>query len=381
MEYIQGCNTKVAFVSTNSVSQGEHVAVFWNYVQNNFDIVFNFAHTTFVWKNEAADQAQVHCVVIGFSNQKSSKTLLYTNNEPKEAECISPYLTEAPSVIINKQSSPICNVPALIPGCQASDGGAFMFTPEERAELLAKEPHSAVMLKRFMMGYEFLNDVERYCIWIPDKEMIDLDAHPMIKQRIKSVAEFRKKSTNSQIREKANTPTKFDQYRPPTKHYIAFARVSSQRRRYIPIGFLTDDVIPGDKLFTIPNGSIYMFGVLSSNVHAAWLRVTGGRLKSDYSYSSQMVYNTFPWPSPSEAQVKKIEETAQEILNVRKKYEGKYSLAKMYIPEEMPSDLRKAHVDNDCAVMRAYGFSIKDMTEKSCVAELMKMYQNLINNQ
>ena len=378
-EYIQGTKTKVAFVSTNSITQGEHVAVFWDYLLNEFKIVINFAYTTFVWKNEASDQAHVHCVIIGFSTEKCENTVLYVNDEPKQVETISPYLSESPAVIINKQTSPICNVPALVPGCQASDGGAFMFTPEERNELLLSEPNSEYMLKRFMMGYEFLNNVERYCIWIPDKELIELDDHPIIKERIKKVADFRKKSTNKQIREKSNTPTRFDQFRPPTKQYIAFARVSSQKRRYIPVGFLTDEVIPGDKLFTIPNGTVYMFGILSSNVHAAWLRVTGGRLKSDYSYSSQMVYNTFPWPEANAIQKQKIEETAQHILDVRKIYENRYSLAKMYDPDSMPSDLRKAHTENDRAVMQAYGFNIKDMSEADCVTELMRMYQELVS--
>ena len=379
-EYMQNSKVKTAFVSTNSISQGEHVAVFWNYIIEKYHVVINFAHTTFVWKNEASDQAHVHCVIIGFSTQKTINTVLYTGNQQKNVDSISPYLTEAPAVIVKKQTTPICGVPALVPGCQASDGGAFMFTAEEKKELEDKEPQSICMLKRFMMGYEFLNDVERYCIWIPEKEIIELDNHPIIKNRIKEVAEYRKGSSNKQIREKANTPTKFDQFRPPTEHYIAFARVSSQRRRYIPIGFLTDDVIPGDKLFTIPEGTIYMFGVLSSGVHAAWLRITGGRLKSDYSYSSQMVYNTFPWPEPTENQHKMIEETAGMILAARKKYEGRYSLAKLYDPDEMPAELRKAHLENDRAVLDAYGFKGTPAysSEAACVAELMKMYQSLV---
>ena len=375
-EYMQGTRIRSAFLSTNSIIQGEHVAVFWNHVLPKFKIVFNFAHTTFEWKNESTEQAHVHCVIIGFSTYKTEKTLLFKDGVSQTVKSISPYLTDAPDIVIQKQSKPICDVPQLVPGCQASDGGGFMFTAEERRELKQKEPQSLSMLKRFMMGYEFLNNVERYCIWIPDMEMIDLNSNPIIKNRIRSVAEFRKNSSNAQIREKANIPTRFDQFRPPTSQYIAFARVSSQRRKYIPIGFLTDEVIPGDKLFTIPDGTIYMFGVLSSIVHAAWLRVTGGRLKSDYSYSSQMVYNTFPWPNISSEDRIAIEQTAQLILDTRKSYSEKYSLAQMYDPDDMPLSLRKAHEANDKAVMKAYGFSL-DMEEPEIVAELMKMYQKL----
>lgn len=378
-EYMQGTKIRTAFLSTNSIIQGEHVAVFWNHILPKFGIVFNFAHTTFEWKNESTEQAHVHCVIIGFSTYKTEKTILYEDGVPRIVKSISPYLTDAPEIVIQKQSKPICDVPQLVPGCQASDGGGFMFTAEEKKELMKKEPNSVSMLKRFMMGYEFLNNVERYCIWIPDKELIDLGSNPIIKERIRSVVEFRKKSTNAQIREKANTPTRFDQFRPPTSQYIAFARVSSQRRKYIPIGFLTDDVIPGDKLFTIPNGTIYMFGVLSSIVHAAWLRVTGGRLKSDYSYSSQMVYNTFPWPDVSPDTKNVIEQTAKNILEAREAYSDKYSLAQMYDPEDMPLTLRKAHEANDKAVMKAYGFNT-DMEESEIVGELMKMYQALTEN-
>lgn len=288
-------------------------------------------------------------------------------------------MLNAPDIIIEERSKPICDVPAIVRGSQATDNGYYLFTPKEKADFISKEPQSEKYFKRFMMGKEFINNIERWCLWIPDISPKELKSCPEILKRVKAVKEFRLASKNKQTQLSANIPWRFGQYRPPSKNFIAFAKVSSERRRYIPFGFLTDDVITGDKLFTIPDATLYMFGILTSNVHMAWVRTVCGRLKSDYSYSTTIVYNNFPWCNPTPEQKKKIEQTAQAILDARAKYPD-CSLADLYDELTMPPELRKAHQNNDRAVMQAYGFDRK-ITESECVAELMKMYKKISNKE
>ena len=375
-DLVVNTSIRAALVSTNSVSQGEQAVSLWKELFSK-GIHIDFAHRTFIWDSEASLKAHVHCVIIGFSYAKNDKKrLIFTGDNTTEATIINGYLVDAPSVIIEERSKPLCAVPAIVRGSQATDEGYYLFTPEEKEEFLRKEPRAEKYFKRFMMGREFINNIERWCLWMPEISPRELKELPAIMDRVQKVKDIRLASKNLQTRQSADAPWRFGQYRPPSEHYIAFAKVSSERRRYIPFGFLTNDIIPGDKLFTIPNASVYMLGILTSNVHMAWMRTVCGRLKSDYSYSTTIVYNNFPWPEPTEAQRAKIEQTAQAILDARALYPD-CSLADLYDETTMPPELRKAHQQNDKAVMQAYGFDVKTTTEASCVANLMKMYQQL----
>ena len=376
-DFIVGTKIRVALVSTNSVTQGEQASALWKVLFSK-GIHINFAHRTFIWDSEASLKAHVHCVIIGFSaDESNSKKWIFSSGRVVEASVINGYLLDAPSVIIEERSSPLFDVPAIVRGSQPTDNGYFLFTTDEMNEFIRKEPQSAPYFKRFMMGKEFINSIERWCLWMPNISPIELRNCPEVMKRVRLVKNMRLNSKNKQTQISASVPWRFGQYRPPAPHYIAFAKVSSERRRYIPFGFMTDEVIPGDKLFTIPNATLYMFGVLTSNVHMAWMRTVCGRLKSDYSYSTTIVYNNFPWPTPTDAQKAKIEQTAQGILDARALYPDA-SLADLYDEVAMPPELRKAHQENDRVVMQAYGFSVKNMTESECVAELMKMYQKLV---
>ncbi len=375
VELIKNTKIRVALVSTNSVSQGEQATTLWKRMFSEGTHI-DFAHRTFQWDSEANLKAHVHCVIIGFSFVANVKKRIYDNGRIIEANNINGYLLDAPVVIIEERSNPICNVPSITRGSQATDNGLYLFTPEEKEEFLKTEPQSEKYFKRFMMGREFINNIERWCLWMPSISPSELRNLPQVLSRVQQVKLFRSSSKNLQTKQAADVPWRFGQYRSPADHFIAFAKVSSERRRYIPFGFLTNDVIPGDKLFTIPGATLYHFGVLTSNVHMAWMRAVCGRMKSDYSYSTTIVYNNFPWPSPTEEQKFKIEQTAQAILDARALYPD-CSLADLYDEITMPPELRKAHQANDKAVMQAYGFDIKTMTESTCVAELMKMYQEL----
>ena len=379
-QYINLCphDTRCAFVSTNSICQGEQASSLWKRMFEEEHVYIEFAVRSFVWNSESSGKAQVHVIIVGFGKTEPEQKYIYTGDERHLANCINGYLLDAPSIVIEESTKPICDVPAIVRGSQATDDGHYLFTPEEKQSFLNKEPEAEKYFKRFMMGKEFINNIERWCLWMPDIEPSELRKLSELRKRVELVKEFREESKNTQTKQAANVPWRFGQFRKPSKKYIAFAKVSSERRRYIPFGFLTDEVIPGDKLFTIPNANLYIFGVITSNVHMAWMRVVCGRMKSDYSYSTTIVYNTFPWPQPTDEQRSKIEETAQMILDARALYPNS-SLADLYDPLTMPPELSKAHTANDRAVMQAYGFSIKDMSEADCVAALMKMYQELTN--
>ena len=384
---------KAALVSTNSITQGEQVAAIWKPLFEQYDIHFDFAYRTFRWDSEADIKAHVHCVIIGFSSSISpaldaGKSLLGASGvRPKRiyisdmqsipATNINGYLMDAPDVFIEKRTNPLCVVPPFVRGCQPTDDGNFILTEEEKLELLQKEPQAAPFIRPFMMGKDFINRKPRYCLWLQGANPSLLRQCPMVLERVKKVREFRLKSTKAATRQKADTPTLFDEIREPQSNYIALPKVSSENRRYIPMDYLSPDIIPGDKLFCMQGASLFHFGVLTSNVHNAWMRATCGRLEMRYSYSNTIVYNNFPWCEPTAEQKAKIEQTAQAILDARAKYPDS-SLADLYDEVTMPPELRKAHQENDRAVMTAYGFSTK-MSESECVTELFKMYQELTN--
>ena len=377
-QLIRKTNTRCAFVSTNSITQGEQVTAIWKPMFEKFGIHFDFAYRTFRWDSEASLKAHVHCIIIGFSADdiKREKKIFLNDNQILNSENINGYLLDAPTVFIEKNSKPLCDVPPMIRGSSPIDDGNLLLTIEEKEEYLNKEPQGEKFLRPFMMGKDFIERKPRWCFWLVGANPTELKACPLLLKRINAVRDFRLKSNKAATIKSAVTPTLFGEMRPCESEYIAVPKVSSENRRYIPMEYLKENIIAGDKLFQMPYASLYHLGVLTSNVHMAWMRVVCGRLEMRYSYSNTIVYNNFPWPNPTEAQKAKIEQTAQAILDARALYPDS-SLADLYDELTMPAELRKAHQDNDRAVMQAYGFDIKTMTESQCVAELFKMYQEL----
>lgn len=380
VEFTLGTSIYCAFVSTNSICQGSQVITFWKYLIERYNIHIDFAHTTFVWNNEAQNQAKVHCVIVGFSGIKATskpKKLFSSESNYKICEQISPYLTDTPVIFVESRSTPLCDVPKMRFGSMPRDGGGFVLSPEEKEELVKKEPLAAKWIRPYIGAVEFLNNKERYCLWLVNADPGEISKCPTVKKRVEFVRETRASSKAAGTRKFAATPTLFCQIAQPDTDYIIVPKTSSGKRRYVPIGFMDKDTIASDLVFLIPDAGLYEFGVLMSNVHNSWMRLVAGRLKSDYRYAKDIVYNTFVWCNPTVEQKAKIESTARGILEARKLYPNS-TLANMYDDVLMPPELRKAHQQNDRAVMQAYGFSIKDTTENSCVAALMKMYQEKI---
>ena len=375
-DLMKGSHIRTALVSTNSVSQGESVAILWKPLFED-GLHIDFAHRTFRWDSEASIKAHVHCVIIGFSIAPSTKAkVIYAGDRPLVVDNINAYLIDAPSVFIESIKKPICNVPPVVFGNMPNDGGFLSdYSQEMRDEIVKQYPESSVAFKRFVGATEFINNKTRWCLWLKGVSPNIIRSVPHINQAVLSVKEMREKSTREATKKLADTPMLFGEIRQPDTEYIIIPRHSSENRKYIPMGFVSPDIICGDANLLMPNVSLYHFGVLTSNVHNAWMRVVCGRLKSDYRYSNTVVYNNFPWPTPTDEQKKKIEQTAQAILDARAKY-PEASLADLYDELTMPPELRKAHQANDKAVMQAYGFSIK-MTESECVAQLFKLYEKL----
>lgn len=378
VEYIRGTTIQVAFVSTNSICQGEQVTTFWKHMMTNYTICINFAYPTFVWDNGTKGQARVHCVIVGFSFVNTNqKRLFYPDGNIVVCENISPYLTDTPNVFIESRSTPLYNVPAMRFGSMPRDGGGFILSKEEADELSKKEPLASKWIRPYIGAVEFLHNKERYCLWLVNANPSEINKCPTVKKRIEYVREFRSKSKAAGTRKFAQTPSVFCQIAQPNTDYIMIPETSSGRRRIIPMGFQHPDVIASNLVFLIPNASLYEFGILMSNLHNAWVRCVAGRLKSDYRYSKDIVYNTFPWPSPNEKQKDAIITTASKILEIRANYPD-CDLSTLYDPDLMPADLSKAHNDNNRAVMRAYGMPIKETNEATCVAWLMRMYQEKV---
>lgn len=379
-QLMQSMAIRTAFVSTNSITQGEQVAGVWKPMFERLGIHIDFAHRTFRWDSEANLKAHVHCVIVGFSVQMNpAEKLLFTSKQVQHVQNISPYLIDAPTLFIESRNKPLCNVPEICKGSQPTDGGNLIVTEEDYNGFMKQAPASAKYIRRFLGADEFLNGKNRYCLWLDGISPKELQGMPLVLERVQLVRDFRLSSKKAATRKQADTPTLFTENRQPSEDYIAIPEVSSGTRRYIPMGFLHPDTICSNKLQILPGASIYHFGVLMSNVHMAWMRTVCGRLKSDYDYSAKIVYNNFPWPVPTEKQKAKIEQSAQAILDARALYPD-CSLAVLYNEVTMPPELRKAHQVNDRAVMEAYGFWGKFNSESACVAELMKMYQQLASN-
>ena len=375
-EYMKDTYIRTALVSTNSVSQGEQVANLWKPLIEDYGIYLNFAWRTFRWDSEASLKAHVHCIIIGFSYVQSNKPIIFDMGTSIECKNLNPYLCDAPDVFIESRKKAISDVPEIMFGNMANDGGFLNdWSKEEKDAVVAQFPEAEVLYKRFLGADEFINNRERWCLWLvgANPGLIKL---PPIRESVIKVRKMREKSSRPGTCKLADTPTLFGEIRQTEQNYMLIPRHSSEKRSYIPIGYFGKDYICGDANFMIPDATIYHFGIIESKVHMAWVRAVCGRIKSDYRYSKDIVYNNFPWPTPAETQKAKIEKTAQAILDARKLYPD-CSLADLYDETTMPVELRRAHQENDKAVMEAYGFNWKTMTEAEIVAELFKLYEQL----
>ncbi len=359
--------TKTAFVSTNSIAQGEQVGILWSELFNRYQCKIHFAHRTFKWGNEAKGNAAVHVVIIGFSNYDIDKKSIFEydniKSEPHEisGKNINPYLIFGKDDLVKRRKTPICNVPGLVKGNQPTDDGNFLFTTEEKEAFLKIEPQSQKWFRKFIGSDEFINNSERWCLWLNDITPSDIRNFPLIYERIENVRNFRLKSKKLATIKKANTPALFDEIRHTGFDYLVIPEVSSERRKYLPIGYVDGDCISSNKNYMLPNATMYEFGMLSSEMHNAWTRYIAGRLKSDINYSNGIVYNNFPWcENPSEKQKEVVEKAAQAVLDARVQFQNPApgekgaSLADLYDPNTMPPVLVKAHQVLDRAVDLCY---------------------------
>lgn len=378
-DYIINTNIRVALVSTNSICQGESVANLWKPLFEQ-GVHIDFAHKTFIWDSEATLKAHVHCVIVGFSIAPNNKEkIIYSLDRYQIVKNINAYLIDANNVFIENRKQSLCKTNEMVFGSMPNDNGLLSCIDEnEMQEVISKYPMAKECFKKIVGAVEFINNKTRWCLWLKNISPKIIQSVPYIKQKVNEVKELRENSNREATKRLALTPSLFGEIRQPeTGNYLIVPSTSSERRRYIPIGFLDCNIIATNANLIVPNATLYEFGVLTSNVHNSWMRVVAGRLKSDYRYSASIVYNNFPWPTPTEKQKEDIEKTAQMILDARKLYPD-CSLADLYDEVTMPPELRKAHQLNDKAVMEAYGFWGKIKTESECVAELMKMYQRLI---
>lgn len=377
---ISGTNIRCAFVSTNSISQGEQVSVLWEYLLKK-DISIDFAYKSFVWNSEAKEKAKVHCIIIGFSSVKRKELILFENDNKQLVKSISPYLIEGEMIYVGRQNKPISQKLEMSRGNQPTDGGHLIIEAEEYADFIKSEPAAIKYIKKLVGSREFINSLKRYCLWLVGVSPKELRSMPKVLERVNLVKEMRLNSSAVGTRKLAERSHEFREIKNPST-YLIIPRVSSESRRYIPIGFLDSETIPTDSVTIVENATLYDFGILTSNVHMAWMRTVAGRLKSDYRYSAKIVYNNFPWPTVTEEQKQFIANTAQGILDARALYSD-CSLADLYDELTMPVELRKAHQANDIAVMKAYGMIKKVdgkdtfLTESETVAKLFEMYQEL----
>jgi hypothetical protein len=359
-QLITNTNTKVAFVSTNSITQGEQPGVLWTILYNLYKVKIHFAHRTFSWSNEARGNAAVHVVIIGFANYDTTNKIIYEYETIKgeshavKVKNINPYLVEGRDIVLPSISQPVCNVPKMQSGSAARDGGFLILKDEEKKAIVNLNPSTKKYFSRFISGDDFINNVIRWCIWLKNINPTEFRDIKEFQKRFRAVKEFRKESTRGGTMKMADLPYLFAEERQPETDFLVIPKVSSENRRYIPIAYLTKDYIVSDKTFVVPNTAPFHFGVLTSSMHMAWMRYTCGRMKSDYSYSNTIVYNNYPWPeNPTEKQIKAIEAAVQKVLDARLEF-PKSSLADLYDPLTMPRTLVKAHNELDKAVDLAY---------------------------
>lgn len=370
-ELMKGTSIQTALVSTNSISQGEQVANLWAPLMRD-GLKINFAHCTFRWDSEASLKAHVHVVIVGFSYVDNHNKFIFDNGQTIKAAHINPYLVDAPDTFIYSRSKALCNVPAIGIGNKPIDGGNYLFKKEEMDEFIKKEPKSASYFHLWYGSEEFIHQKPRYCLWLGDCSPKEINEMPLCKKRVENVRLLRLASKSAGTRRLADRPTRFHVENMPNGDSIIIPSVSSEKRRYVPMGFIHKGTFASNLVLLIPSATLYHFGILESNVHMAWMRVVCGRLEMRYRYSKDVVYNNFPWPSPTAEQAEKIATTAQGILDARSHYPDS-SLADLYNPNLMPYDLLEAHRANDRAVMAAYGFATR-MTETECVSRLFDLY-------
>lgn len=382
-DFMSGTNICTALVSTNSITQGEQVPILWKPLFEQ-GIHIDFAHRTFRWDSEASIKAHVHCVIVGFSYTNKQKRL-YSSERMQYVNNINAYLIDAPDVFISNRKTPIQSVHKMDFGSMPNDGGALCdYSNEDKNAITKQYPVSEKFFKKFLGATEFLHNKTRWCLWLKDISPVDIKHVPPVLSAVQKVKDMRESSNREATRKLADTPYLFGEIRQPETNYLIIPCHSSEKRKYIPIGFVSSDIICSNANMLIADASLFTFGIMCSNVHNAWMRTTCGRIKSDYRYSNSIVYNNFPYCIPTDEQKTKIEKTAQAILYARALY-PECSLADLYDELTMPPELRKAHQENDKAVMEAYGFKVKDkesgkmrwLTESETVAELMKMYQKL----
>lgn len=359
-KYIQNTKIKVAFVSTNSITQGEQVGLLWTILFNNYTIKIHFAHRTFNWRNEAKGNAAVHCVIVGFANYDSNNKSIFEyediKGEPHEimVKNVNPFLVEGKDVTVENRKSPICKVPEIVYGSFALDDGNYTLSEEERSQIICENSNSEKLIRPFIGGRELLHSEKRYCLWLAEAEPKDIKSNSKIRDRVEAVRKWRSNSERANTIKLAETPTLFAEVRQPRTNYLAFPTVSSVNRKYIPIAFLAPETIASNQLYVLPNANIYYFGILTSSIHMAWVKSVCGRLKSDYRYSAGIVYNNFPFPeNVTEKQTTAIETAAQKVLDTRALFPNS-SLADLYDPLTMPPALVKAHNELDKAVDQAY---------------------------
>ena len=382
-QLMSGTNIQTALVSTNSITQGEQASLLWKILIQDFGVSINYAYKTFKWNSEAKDRAAVHCVIVCFGKKKAEKFLFESAGTVVKTQHINGYLVEAADIFIENRTRPLCNVPVMGIGNKPIDGGFYLFEKDAMLDFIKKEPKSEQYFRKWYGSQEFINQNPRYCLWLGEATPAELRSMPLALKRIEAVKEYRLNSPSPGTRKIAEKPTRFHVENIPDSDFLIVPKVSSERRRYIPIGFIPQNDMASDLVFVLPNATLYHFGILTSNVHMAWMRTVAGRLKSDYRYSAKIVYNNFLWPEVTEEQKEKIAQTAQAILDARALYPDS-SLADLYDELTMPVELRKAHQANDKAVMQAYGMTKKVegkktwLTESETVERLFKMYEDLV---
>jgi len=383
-EYIDGTGIVGGFVSTNSITQGEQVAPLWRPLLDRFHITIHFAHRTFAWASEARGRAHVHVVIIGFARFAGGSKQIYDYQDEAHptvstAANINPYLTDGPNVTVANRPRPLCDVPEMAIGNKPIDGGHYLFTPQEKEEFLMTEPRAASWFRRWLGAEEYINGIERWCLWLGDCPPGELRQMPQAMRRVEAVRDCRLASKSPPTRALAATPTRFHVENIPSAAYLVVPEVSSERRSYIPIGFLGTDVLCSNKLRIVPEATMYQFGVLVSVMHMAWVRQVTGRLKSDYQYSVKLVYNNFPWPNPTPEQRGRVEEKARAVLAVREPHlppRGMATLADLYDPNTMPRELVRAHAELDRAVERCYRAE-PFRSDRERVEHLFRLYEQL----
>lgn len=382
-QLMEGTAIRAAFVSTNSISQGEQVAGVWKPLYDRFGIHIDFAYRTFRWDSEATLKAHVHCVIVGFSGGEKGECMLFDGEEGRKVDNINAYLCASEDVFVESRKKPICDVSEMSTGNRPADGGHLIIEAKDYEDFIRQEPNAQPYIRKFLGATDFINRKERYCLWLTNISPAELRKLPLVMKRVQACKEDRENAPDAGRRKLAMTPHLFREQITPSSTYILVPSVSSERREYVPMGFMSPDVICSNLVLLIPNATLYHFGILTSWPHMAWMRAVCGRLKSDYRYSKDIVYNNYPWPELStegtDAALRAaIERTAQAILDARARYPDS-SLADLYDPLTMPAELRRAHRDNDRAVCRAYGFPAPgpDFTETDCVAHLFERYCKL----